>query len=181
MIVIDRTERLDLVILQPEEAPLLQNYWTENREHLAPWEPLRTDEYYTLRSMTELVVQRELQFRSRASACIAAISSANQNMVGACNFTNISFGVFQACNLGFSVHCGHVGKGMAHEMVIGGIKYAFEELNLHRIMANFMPRNERSRKLLETLGFEEEGYARSYLKINGLWEDHVLTSLLNPH
>lgn len=60
------------------------------------------------------------------------------------------------------------------------IEYAFGQLDLNRIMANYMPCNERSGGLLKKLGFSKEGLARKYLKINGRWEDHVLTSLLNP-
>ncbi len=47
-------------------------------------------------------------------------------------------------------------------------------------MANHLPRNVRSERLLESLGFEKEGHARAYLKIAGVWEDHTLRSLINP-
>jgi ribosomal-protein-alanine N-acetyltransferase len=56
----------------------------------------------------------------------------------------------------------------------------FERMRVHRIMANFRPENERSRRLLQRLGFVEEGFARDYLFIDGAWRDHVLTSLVNP-
>ena len=59
-------------------------------------------------------------------------------------------------------------------------RYSFDELGLHRIMANHQPENERSARLLERLGFEREGYARSYLHIAGAWRDHVLTALVRP-
>ena len=55
----------------------------------------------------------------------------------------------------------------------------FEDQNLHRIMANSMPVNLRSKKLLARLGFQKEGYAPEYLLINGRWEDHILTALMN--
>ena len=58
-------------------------------------------------------------------------------------------------------------------------RYVFEETRLHRIMAGYLPHNDRSGNLLQRLGFEREGYARKYLKINGVWEDHILTSLIN--
>ncbi len=61
------------------------------------------------------------------------------------------------------------------------IDYAFRELRLHRIMANYRPENGRSGRLLERLGFVREGYARDYLFIDGAWRDHVLTSKTNPH
>jgi ribosomal-protein-alanine N-acetyltransferase len=47
-------------------------------------------------------------------------------------------------------------------------------------MATYMTTNQRSAVLLERLGFEKEGYAKSYLNIAGTWEDHVLTALVNP-
>jgi ribosomal-protein-alanine N-acetyltransferase len=58
--------------------------------------------------------------------------------------------------------------------------YIFNVLKLHRIIANYLPRNRRSGALLERLGFEIEGEAKELLKINGVWEDHVMTSLINP-
>jgi ribosomal-protein-alanine N-acetyltransferase len=60
------------------------------------------------------------------------------------------------------------------------LRFMFMDMNLHRIGANYMPRNQRSGNLLRRLGFVVEGYARDYLLINGTWEDHILTSLTNP-
>ncbi len=57
------------------------------------------------------------------------------------------------------------------------IRYIFEELSIQRIMANYMPINTRSAKLLNFLGFTIEGYAKNYLLINGRWEDHILSAL----
>jgi ribosomal-protein-alanine N-acetyltransferase len=65
------------------------------------------------------------------------------------------------------------------ESLAAAIPYVFRTMELHRIMANYRPENTRSGLLLARLGFEKEGVARSYLKINGSWADHVLTSLLN--
>ena len=64
------------------------------------------------------------------------------------------------------------------EAVKRAIQYMFEEQKIHRIMANYMPSNERSAQLLHKLGFTIEGLAKEYLLINGQWEDHVLTSLI---
>ncbi len=97
-----------------------------------------------------------------------------------CSLTNIVRGPFMACNIGYSVSEEFQGQGVAKSLVSHAIDYAFNELRLNRVMANYLPRNERSAKLLESLGFVKEGLARRYLCINGVWEDHVLTSLLNP-
>jgi ribosomal-protein-alanine N-acetyltransferase len=101
-------------------------------------------------------------------------------MLAGCNFTNIVRGPLQACYLGYSVDQAHQGQGLMREVVQAGIGYMFGAQGLHRIMANHMPSNVRSEKLLRALGFEREGYARAYLHIAGRWEDMVLNALLNP-
>ena len=58
-------------------------------------------------------------------------------------------------------------------------KTLFKELKLHRIEANIMPHNKPSLELAKRLGFEYEGLAKKYLKINGKWEDHVHMTIIN--
>jgi ribosomal-protein-alanine N-acetyltransferase len=83
--------------------------------------------------------------------------------------------------MGYAVEKRYQGRGLMKKLCDHAIGYAFSELQLNRIMANYMPCNQRSERLLRRLGFVEEGLARNYLKINERWEDHVLTSLVNPH
>jgi ribosomal-protein-alanine N-acetyltransferase len=101
-------------------------------------------------------------------------------VIGTCNYTNIVRGPFQACHLGYQLARSHEGHGLMGEALRASNGYAFEELRLHRIMANYRPENERSAKLLERLGFVREGIARDYLFVDGAWRDHVLTSLTHP-
>lgn len=83
-----------------------------------------------------------------------------------------------ACNLGYSIDGEYQGEGLMFEALSGLLPLMFSKFGLHRVMANYMPRNKRSAKLLARLGFEKEGFAKEYLKIAGVWEDHVLTSLI---
>ena len=64
------------------------------------------------------------------------------------------------------------------EAVHGACSFAFDHLSLHRIEAATLPHNEASQGVLLRCGFEEEGLARRYLKINGRWQDHRLFALL---
>jgi ribosomal-protein-alanine N-acetyltransferase len=102
-------------------------------------------------------------------------------IIGDVNVTNLIRGAFQAAYLGYELDRAHVGKGLMHEALLASIAHVFAHLNLHRLMANHVPSNERSGRLLRRLGFSVEGYARDYLLLDGVWKDHVLTSLLNPH
>lgn len=174
------TERLVLRSADQAQAPVLQRYLLDNREHLAPWEPLRDEEYFQLAAVAQ-------RLRDMAGKVVAGearhwllFDRDEQRVLGACNFTNIVRGAFQACHLGFALAREAQGRGLMHEALQATISHAFEELQLHRIMANYRPENLRSAQLLARLGFEQEGRARAYLKINGEWADHVLTSLINP-
>lgn len=82
--------------------------------------------------------------------------------------------------MGYGVSKVYEGTGVMTRVCAAAIDHAFKELGLNRVAANYMPRNQRSENFLGKLGFFEEGLARRYLKINGKWEDHVITSLLNP-
>ena len=101
-------------------------------------------------------------------------------VIAACSLTNIVYHPACFCHLGYSVDARYEGKGCMTGLVRHVIDFAFDNLRLNRISANYMPANDRSARLLEKLGFVREGYAQRYLCINGRWEDHILTSLLNP-
>nr|WP_281170156.1 GNAT family N-acetyltransferase [Paenibacillus pinihumi] len=100
-------------------------------------------------------------------------------IIGMIALSNIVRGPFQSCYLGYRLDQGEVNQGFMTESLARVIRYAFDELRLHRIEANIMPRNSASLKMVEKLGFSSEGLARKYLKINGIWEDHIHMVLLN--
>ncbi|WP_299002739.1 GNAT family N-acetyltransferase [uncultured Shewanella sp.] len=193
-----KTERLYLTVLLPEQYRLLATYYQDNRAHLSLWEPVRNRDYFTYSHIqARLKDQLRAYFQVQAVHWVAFkrqdVSSENHlnqgllslrpdaKVIGVCNFTNIIQGPFKACHLGYSLSEHQQGKGYMQEMLKGGIQHAFSELGLHRIMANYMPHNQKSAHLLKALGFEREGLARDYLHIAGQWQDHVLTSKINDH
>lgn len=101
-------------------------------------------------------------------------------MVGTISFSQLSRFPIHTCNVGYSLSEIAVGKGIMTRALKLACDYMFEVQNLHRIQAAYMPRNHRSEAVLKRAGFEKEGYARQYLLINGIWEDHVLNALINP-
>jgi [ribosomal protein S5]-alanine N-acetyltransferase len=101
-------------------------------------------------------------------------------IIGDLTFSNIVRGTFLAGYLGFRLDRAYEGRGYMSEAVSRALSYAFEDLELHRVMANYMPTNIRSARMLRRLGFSIEGYAREYLFLNGHWEDHILSSLIAP-
>ncbi len=175
------TPRCVLTLLHPGNAELLLAYRQRNQTHLAPWEPARDPTTTSLTQACEQAAQRAWQgWLDGSSLQFIALDADAQTMLAACNFTNIVRGPLQACHLGYSVDHACQGQGLMREVAQAGIAHVFDQVGLHRIMANHMPANQRSAQLLRALGFEREGVARSYLKIAGKWEDMVLNALVNP-
>ena len=107
-------------------------------------------------------------------------TGADGPFLGYVNFSEVVRGVFLACYMGYALAETAQGQGFMAEACRAGIDYIFNEVRLHRIMANYMPANARSAAVLERLGFTVEGTAKDYLFLAGAWQDDVLTSLTNP-
>jgi ribosomal-protein-alanine N-acetyltransferase len=173
-----RTARTLIRPFEVDDAPLLLDYRCANRAHLAPWEPSREEAYFTLEScLTRIAEARELARTDRGYP-LAVLPPDQHRLLGCVTFANVVRGAFQACHLGYGLDAREQGRGLMAEVLEAGLVWAFGELSLHRVMANYMPRNTRSARLLERLGFHREGYAPKYLQIAGVWEDHVLTAKL---
>lgn len=175
------TARLLLRVPTPDDADGMCRYVTENRNHLSPWDPARTDEYFTVdywRREFETVV-KEVREGTRLQFVLMSRTNSRGPIQGQCTYSNIVRGPFQAAYLGYALARRVEGQGLMEEALRATIDYCFGVLNLHRIMANYTPGNSRSARLLKKLGFAPEGYARDYLRIAGEWQDHVLTTLIN--
>ncbi len=163
-----------LILRLPTESDHLefQAFEERNRHRLSPWRAASAEQQI-IKWRQEFEENRSIRF------FLFSKESPEGEIIGLCNFSQIFRGPFQACYLGYHIDSAHEGKGLMSEAVGRAIQYMFEEQNLHRIMANYMPSNQRSSQLLHKLGFIIEGHAKKYLLINGHWEDHVLTSLIN--
>jgi len=163
------------------DAPSVTRYVRENRDFLAPWEPVRpeawfTEEYWRARLAQDV---REY-FQDRSLRLFLFPRRSPGEVAGVANFTNVIRGSFQACHLGYALAARHVGKGLMTEALSAALDFVFREMHLHRVMAAHLPENERSAAVLKRLGFQPEGLARDYLLIGGRWRDHVLNSKLAP-
>ena len=175
------TENLIISVLDPNDFELLVKYENDNRSHLSKWEPIRAEEYFSLEETKKRVELNFSDFQLGTSINLVAYDKSKSEIICLCSFSNIVYGVFQACNLGYSISKKKQGTGLMFEMLHASIQFVFTEYKLHRIMANYMPSNIRSGNLLDKLGFQKEGLAKSYLKVAGSWQDHVLTSKINPN
>jgi len=172
------TKRGVLKILDETQASLLYDYINQEKDFLAPWEPQRSEGYYSLETCQLRIREMRRDFLEDKGVVFCFLSPNEDKMIAYSNYSNIIRGVFQACNLGYSLRENEQGKGIMYEALSAGLEYIHKELHIDRIQASYMPRNAKSAAVLKKLGFDKEGVARDYLKINGRWEDHILTALV---
>ena len=175
------TARLRLSLPRLGDADALVAHLTRNHERLEPWSPPEAPGARTREGARRRIESMHAEYRAQTGVrfWLRRKGEPNGDFVGAASLTNIVFGAFRACYLGYHLDGAAVGQGLMQEALEVVIGYAFDELRLHRIMANYLPTNERSGRLLRRLGFVVEGYARDYLFIGGAFRDHVLTSRTN--
>lgn len=94
-------------------------------------------------------------------------------LAGEVNINSVHRGPFQSAYLGYWIDERHAGHGYTPEAVVLVLRFAFEQMMLHRVQISIIPRNHASRRVVEKLGLRNEGTALRYLEINGVWEDHV--------
>jgi ribosomal-protein-alanine N-acetyltransferase len=174
------TVRTRIRLAEEADARRLHAFRVENRAHLSPWEPLREDGYYSLEHCARSIADGQESARLDLGYSFVVFSASEGEIMATFTFAHVMRGAFQACLLGYATSARAQGRGLMHEALEAGLAFAFGDLGLHRVMANYLPRNERSARLLERLGFEREGYAKRYLQIGGAWEDHVLTARTRP-
>jgi len=178
------TDRLRLKVLGPDFASLSLDYYARNYTFLTEWNPTPAADFYTLPYQRERL-QGELDLMKEGLLARFWLFKREDvswtTAIGNLGFNNIVRGAFQSCHLGYQLDERAINQGFMTEALRCAIAFAFDKLKLHRIEANVMPRNLRSSRVLAKLGFVEEGVARQYLKINGVWEDHVHFVMLNDN
>ncbi len=150
----------------------------ENRAFLAPWEPARDEDFFSV-GYQQAVLERALEAYERDSM-VPLIIEADGRLVGRISINGITRGAFQSASIGYWVSRSHNGRGLATAAVADAIAIAFGKLGLHRLQAETLLHNTASQRVLARNGFRPFGIAPSYLKIAGSWQDQILFHLFNP-
>lgn len=177
-----RTLRLRLWMPAPEDAVEMTRYQDENRLHLGRWSPAAPADLYSV-AFWQKRLARNLREYDEGKAARFAISWRDRDagrILGTFGFTDIRRGPVQASMLGYGLDRNEQNQGIMTEALRAAVEFAFTTLALHRIQATYSPDNRKSGAVLKRLGFVIEGYARSYLFVNGVWQDHILAALINP-
>jgi ribosomal-protein-alanine N-acetyltransferase len=165
------------ILLRIPQAPDYAD-WTalreESRDFLTPWEPTWPADDLSRSAFRRRIRRYSEDLRTDQGYAFLIIRSSDNTLVGGLTLANIRRGVAQAGSIGYWMGRPFVRQGYMTAAVRAIIPFAFASLRLHRLEAACIPSNDGSIRLLEKTGFVREGYAREYLCINGIWQDHLL-------
>ena len=171
----------DMVVMRvPQMAEF--EAWTElrsqSREFLTPWEPTWPADDLTRSAFRRRIRRYQRDLRDGHSYPFFIYRRTDDDLVGGLTLSNIRRGVSQSCSLGYWIGQPFACQGYMNSAVQAIIPFVFGTLRLNRLEAACLPVNEPSIRLLRKNGFTEEGYARRYLRINGMWQDHLLYAII---
>jgi ribosomal-protein-alanine N-acetyltransferase len=149
-----------------------------SRDFLTPWEPTWAADDLTRGAFRSRLRRHEDEINRDTAHSFFIFRARDDVLMGGLTLGQVRRGVAQCATLGYWMGKPHAGKGHMAKAVRAAAGFAFDTLRLHRLEAACLPHNAASMRLLEGVGFTREGYVRSYLRINGVWQDHVLYGLL---
>lgn len=170
------------VVLRPPRASDYAE-WRDlrarSKDFLQPWEPT-----WPIDDLSRAAFRRRLAAYARDREVGAAFPffifrAADGALTGGITLSNVRRGVAQMGSVGYWCGKPYARQGLTLAAVQALAQFSFRSLALHRLEAACLPENQPSRRLLNRAGFSEEGYAKAYLKINGVWRDHVLFGLIS--
>lgn len=151
---------------------------TASRDFLTPWEPSWPADDLTRAAFRRRLKRYAEDWRTDQSYAFFIFRKQDNLLLGGLTLANVRRGVAQAGSIGYWLGMPFASNGYMTAAVKGVLPFCFETLRLHRVEAACIPTNTASIRLLERCGFLREGYARQYLCINGVWQDHVLFARL---
>lgn len=161
-----------------DDAPTLVELLRANRDFMAPWEPLRGEDFFTVDRQRD-IIRTDLAEHERGAKQPHVIIDESGRIVGRITLNGIVRCAFQSCSVGYWVSAADNGRGFATAAVRDIVRVAFEDLGLHRVQAEILLHNVGSRRVLERNGFVQFGMAPTYLKIAGEWQDMAIYQAVN--
>jgi ribosomal-protein-alanine N-acetyltransferase len=161
--------------LGPGDFEAFAEVRTRCRSWLEPWEPkLPPGEPDAARSRTAFEARCRVRYRDRRAGKRYAFGICDgDRLCGEINLAGIERGGAQSGHVGYWIDRALAGRGYVPEALVVLLRYAFDHLGLHRVEVAIVPRNERSRRVVDKLKLRDEGVAERFLQIDGVWEDHV--------
>jgi [ribosomal protein S5]-alanine N-acetyltransferase len=141
-----------------------------NTEWLRPWEATSPGPATT--GLTFRQVVRHFDREAGQGHIQPFVIETEGRLVGQMHLFGIAWGSLRSACAGYWVAESVAGQGIMPFALAAACDHAFLVLGLHRVEVNIRPENIASLRVVEKLGFREEGLRRRYLHIDGEWRDH---------
>ena len=159
-------------VLSASDADRMTDAYRLNRDHLAPWEPERSEEFFTAAGQAKVIASKLAEHAEGSEVPFVLLDG--DRVAGALTLTGIVRGPFLSAHLGYWVDKEYNGRGIGSAAIAAAVGFSRQELGLHRLQAATLTHNAASQKILKRAGFGEIGLAPRYLRIAGSWQDHIL-------
>jgi ribosomal-protein-alanine N-acetyltransferase len=171
------TPRLVLRPPRTTDVTEIRRLLRANHEHLKPWNPAPPpgEDSSSITEVSKTVLRQRRDWKlGRGFVFMVAERERPTAFVGKIALSGIMRGAMYGAYLGYWMSSDTQGRGYVTEALAAVLDFGFGPAGLHRVQAAIMPRNARSLRVIEKLGFRKEGYAERYLQIAGKWEDHEI-------
>jgi ribosomal-protein-alanine N-acetyltransferase len=171
------TPRLVLRPPRTTDVTEIRRLLRANHEHLKPWNPAPPpgEDSSSITEVSKTVLRQRREWKlGRGFVFMVAEREHPTAFIGKIALSGIMRGAMYGAYLGYWMASDTQGRGYVTEALAAVLDFGFGPAGLHRVQAAIMPRNARSLRVIEKLGFRKEGYAERYLQIAGKWEDHEI-------
>lgn len=163
---------------QEKDARSLTGLVSRNKYFWSTYEPLNRPDYYTVETQYKKIQESLYLMSSQREFTFGIYALGTDHLIGHIALYSVKRLPYSSGFVGYAMDEAYVGKGIVTEAVELIVNFAFEEVGLHRIEAYVAPENKASIRVLEKVGFLQEGLLRKLLYINGKWVDHYMYAIL---
>jgi ribosomal-protein-alanine N-acetyltransferase len=156
--------------LRHREAARWRSLRAANSGWLGPWEATSPETDVPLRTYHQMV--RDFNRQGRAGTALPFAVEVDGDLVGQLTVGSVVWGSLRCGAIGYWVDRRVAGRGVTPTAVAMATDHCLFTVGLHRIEVNIRPENAASLRVVEKLGFRDEGLRRRYLHIDGAWRDH---------
>ncbi|MGN6524739.1 MAG: GNAT family N-acetyltransferase [Actinomycetes bacterium] len=154
--------------------------WREVRQRtlswLTPWEAT-TPGWHVATQPSFGSMLRYLRREAAADRMLPFAVTYDERLVGQVTVGGILWGSLMGGHIGYWVDQAYAGRSIIPTAVALVTDHCFTEVGLHRLEINIRPENARSLRVVQKLGFRDEGLRQRYLHIDGAWRDHLSFAL----
>lgn len=167
-------EEVGLRPLRMRDAADWREARLRNAEWLRPWEPTNPETpLYRSGLGPYLTMTHTMRREARQGLALPWVITYQGRFIGQLTVGALVWGSARSGQVGYWIDQAHAGRGITPTALAMAVDHCFLSIGLHRLEANIRPENHASRRVVDKLGFREEGVRRRQLHINGAWRDHL--------